>query len=192
MSEQDRDAVRAIRERYQELVTKVDTFFHRVQSRYGGAMRCGAGCTACCQVRLSVTALEASVIREGLATLAEEERARLASRAKQAPSGACPALEADGRCAIYAWRPLVCRSHGVPIRHREPEGAASVSACEKNFDGGAGLPGVSPDCVLDQTTLSTVLGALDAAHADARGTRRGERIRLDTLLVEKSPERKPL
>ncbi|QRO00276.1 YkgJ family cysteine cluster protein [Archangium violaceum] len=192
MSEQDSAAARAIRERYQELVTKVDTFFHRVQSRYGGAMRCGAGCTACCQVRLSVTALEASVIREGLASLPQEERARLASRAEQAPPGACPALEADGRCAIYAWRPLVCRSHGVPIRHREPGGAAAVSACEKNFDGGAGLPEVSPDCVLDQTTLSTMLGVLDAAHADARGTPRGERIRLDTLLTENPLGGEPL
>ncbi|QRK04444.1 YkgJ family cysteine cluster protein [Archangium violaceum] len=184
MTEQDEDKARAVRERYQELVAKVDTFFTRVQSRHGGAMQCKAGCTACCHVRLSVTALEASVIREGLSRLPEEERARLAHRAKQGAPGSCPALEADGRCALYAWRPLVCRSHGVPIRQREPDGAASVSACEKNFEGGAGLPDVSPDCVLDQTTLSTVLGALDAAYADARGARRGERIRLDTLLGE--------
>jgi Fe-S-cluster containining protein len=183
MSEQDKATARAVRERYQELTAKVDTFFTRVQSRYGSAMQCKAGCTACCHVRLSVTALEASVIREGLAGLPEEERARLALRAKQGTRGACPALEADGRCALYAWRPLVCRSHGVPIRHREPGAEASVSACEKNFEAGAGLPEVSPDCVLDQTTLSTVLGALDAAYADARGARRGERIPLDMLLA---------
>ncbi|PTL80707.1 YkgJ family cysteine cluster protein [Vitiosangium sp. GDMCC 1.1324] len=182
MSEQDKGAARDVRERYRELAAKVDTFFTRVQSRHGSAMQCKAGCTACCHVRLSVTALEASVIREGLAGLPEEERVRLAHRAKQGAPGACPALEADGRCAIYTWRPLVCRSHGVPIRHREPDGETSVSACEKNFEAGAGLPDVSPDCVLDQTTLSTVLGALDAAYADARGARRGERIRLDTLL----------
>jgi hypothetical protein len=162
----------------------VDAFFTRVQSRHGDAMQCKAGCTACCHVRLSVTALEASVIRDGLATLPEEERVRLAQRAKQRTSGACPALEADGRCALYAWRPLVCRSHGVPIRHREPDGTAALSACDKNFDGGAGLPEVSPDCVLDQLTLSTMLGALDAAFADAQGTKRGERFRLDALLTE--------
>ncbi|MGZ3460898.1 MAG: YkgJ family cysteine cluster protein, partial [Archangium sp.] len=145
MTEQDKGTARAVRERYQELVAKVDAFFTRVQSRYGSAMQCKAGCTACCQVRLSVTALEAQVIREGLATLPDEERARLAHRARHGAPGSCPALEADGRCALYAWRPLVCRSHGVPIRHREPEGASSVSACEKNFEAGAGLPDVSPD-----------------------------------------------
>jgi Fe-S-cluster containining protein len=26
----------------------------------------------------------------------------------------CPALESDGRCAIYQFRPLVCRSMGIP------------------------------------------------------------------------------
>jgi uncharacterized protein len=183
MTEQDGDKARMVRERYRELTTKVDAFFTRVQSRYGSAMQCKAGCTACCHVRLSVTALEASVIREGLAALPEAERARLAHRAEHGAPGACPALEADGRCALYAWRPLVCRSHGVPIRQREPDGTASVSACEKNFEGGTGLPEVSPECVLDQGTLSTMLGALDAAYADARGAKRGERFPLDALLV---------
>jgi Fe-S-cluster containining protein len=189
MSEQDGGTARLVRERYQELTTKVDTFFTRVQSRYGSAMQCKAGCTACCHVRLSVTALEASVIREGLAGLPEAERARLAWRAEHGAPGSCPALEADGRCALYAWRPLVCRSHGVPIRQREPDGTAAVSACEKNFEGGAGLPEVAPECVLDQGTLSTMLGALDAAYADARGAKRGERFRLDALLVDALQER---
>jgi len=26
----------------------------------------------------------------------------------------CPLLGADGSCLVYAWRPLVCRQHGVP------------------------------------------------------------------------------
>jgi Fe-S-cluster containining protein len=189
MNEQQARTVQAVHARYRELAAKLDAFFERVQSRYGGAMKCRAGCSGCCRVRLSVTALEASVLREGLAQLPEEARARLAERARQADPGTCPALEADGRCAVYAWRPLVCRSHGVPVRFREPEGTTSVSACELNFEGGAQLPEVASDCVLDQTTVSTVLGALDAAFADARGAPRGERIRLDALLTESQTER---
>jgi Fe-S-cluster containining protein len=27
----------------------------------------------------------------------------------------CPALEADGRCGLYDYRPLVCRSMGIPM-----------------------------------------------------------------------------
>jgi len=29
----------------------------------------------------------------------------------------CPALEADGRCALYDYRPLVCRSMGIPTEN---------------------------------------------------------------------------
>jgi Fe-S-cluster containining protein len=189
MSAQDTPAAQAVLARYQELMAKVDAFFARVQARYGGAMQCRTGCSACCRVRLSVTALEAHALREGLAHLPAEERERLAQRAAHGDPGACPALEPDGRCALYAWRPLVCRSHGVPIRHMEPDGAQALSACEKNFDGGAGLPEVSADCVLDQTTLSTLLGALDAAYADARGAPRGERLRMDALLLGGASQR---
>ena len=30
----------------------------------------------------------------------------------------CPALEADGRCGLYDYRPLVCRSMGIPTEDR--------------------------------------------------------------------------
>lgn len=41
----------------------------------------------------------------------EEETDRLVERFDTWP---CPALEEDGRCGIYEFRPLVCRSMGVP------------------------------------------------------------------------------
>lgn len=33
---------------------------------------------------------------------------------EQGAAWPCPALESDGRCAIYLFRPLVCRSMGIP------------------------------------------------------------------------------
>ena len=38
----------------------------------------------------------------------------------------CPALDSDGRCAIYAFRPLTCRSMGIPS---EEDGTVE-GACE--------------------------------------------------------------
>jgi hypothetical protein len=96
----------------------------------------------------------------------------------------CPALEpgrGGERCAIYAARPLICRSHGLPIRFA-PEGRRAlplVDVCPRNFVGHDTLPA---DTILDQVTLSTVLGALDAARADETGRPRGERVPLETLL----------
>ncbi|MBS0152150.1 MAG: YkgJ family cysteine cluster protein [Nitrospira sp.] len=39
----------------------------------------------------------------------------------------CPALESDGRCAIYQFRPLVCRSMGIPSEDEDRiDGACAV------------------------------------------------------------------
>lgn len=46
---------------------------------------------------------------------AEEERFHAAFAA--AP---CPALDPDsGACVVYDWRPVVCRTHGPPLRERD-------------------------------------------------------------------------
>lgn len=42
---------------------------------------------------------------------ADAEVDRLVEQFRDVP---CPALESDGRCAVYAHRPLVCRSMGIP------------------------------------------------------------------------------
>ena len=48
---------------------------------------------------------------------------RLAEEFRQHP---CPALETDGGCGVYGYRPLVCRSMGIPT---ERDGLAQ-GACE--------------------------------------------------------------
>jgi hypothetical protein len=190
-------AVPTARARLGELFAKVDAFFGRAAERFPGpaGITCHAGCADCCRRRFSVTAIEAEVIAEGLASLPAATRAALATRATGGDPGVCPALEADGRCAIYASRPVICRTHGLPIRFAAdlpgpagPDGAAGprqlpvVDACPRNF-GGRDLASLPGDGVLDQTTLSTVLGAIDAARADEAGRPRGERVALSALLA---------
>lgn len=169
-------------DRYRELAAKADAFFARVEERHGDQMLCGSGCFDCCLVKLSVTPVEGAVIEELLATLPAEARARLAERAKRDDPDRCAALEDDGRCAIYAGRPLVCRSHGVPIRQRDARGEIVVDTCFRNFaEHGAGA--ADPDCVLDQATLSTILLAIDSAHAAETGGATGTRIPLAEILL---------
>lgn len=191
------------RDRLDELVGKVDAFFTRVHARFPGSdgVTCRAGCDDCCRRRFSVTALEAEVIAEHLAALPDAARAELAARAEHGDAAVCPALQPDGRCAVYAARPLICRTHGLPIRFAAPTappggfegrdraivGAGRralpvVDACPRNFEGRA-LDALPADCVLDQATVSTVLGALDAARAAELGRARGERTELAALLA---------
>ena len=166
------------------LFAKIEAFFGAATAREGDAITCHAGCSDCCR-RFTVTGLEAEVIREGLAALPEARRDELATRARETATEVCPALDPDGRCAIYAHRPVICRTHGLPIRFTEVRAGRSLpmlDACPKNFVG-RDLAGVSAASVMDQATLSTILGALDAADAKERGRARGERVGIAELLA---------
>ncbi|HEY1557601.1 MAG TPA: YkgJ family cysteine cluster protein [Kofleriaceae bacterium] len=159
--------------RYHELTGKVDAFFARVEARHGCDMQCGSGCSDCCHVRLTVTGVEARAIRELVAAWPAEARAALAERARTGATDRCAALDAAGRCSIYVARPITCRSHGAPIRMREGS-LPVVQSCFRNFTQ------VEPDadCVLDQTTLSALVLAVDR---EAGGD--GSRVDLAELLA---------
>jgi Fe-S-cluster containining protein len=182
----------AARARLDALFAKIAAFFGAAEAREGASITCHAGCSDCCR-RFTVTGIEAEVIREGLAALPAARRDELAARAATPATDVCPALDADGRCAIYAHRPVICRTHGLPIRFTEQRAGRSLpmlDACPKNFLG-RDLADVSPASVMDQTTLSTIVGALDAAHADETGRERGERVAIAHLLAPGAQQEKP-
>ncbi len=203
-----------------ELWSKVDAFTERVAERYPGALACAPGCSDCCRRELSVTSIEAARIAAVVRDLPPPARDLLAARSRSGEP--CVALEADGRCAIYAARPLVCRSHGVPLRFVEPDPPAAppvaappaaapsssaaapssfaaapppsapppadpsprravalpvLDVCPKNFVG-HDLAAVDVACVLDQRTLSVMLGAIDALFARAHAAPEGRRLAL--------------
>lgn len=172
-------------DRLAELRSKVDTFFTRVAARYPGQLACAPGCADCCRGELTVTAVEAAGIARAVSALAPAARAELARRARDGTP--CVALDADGRCAVYEARPIVCRSHGVPLRFTEPspDGKRSLpvlDACSKNFTG-MDLAAVDPGSILDQQTLSVVLGGIDALFAQETGRPRGARTPLRDVLL---------
>lgn len=156
--------------RYRALTERVDAFVARVAARHPADLRCGPGCDGCCRTRLTITAVEADAIASWAATLPAEARAAIA-RAAESPADPaaprCAALDDHGRCRIYPARPLVCRSHGVPIRLRTDRGLPVVTACALNFTA-AGPGAADPDCVLDQELVSTTLGLIDRAVRAAR------------------------
>jgi hypothetical protein len=142
--------------RYPEVAAKVDAFFARVEARHGSDLQCHTGCSDCCNARLTITLAEAQAIADEIATWPADRREALAANAR-ASTDACAALS-QGRCLIYAARPLVCRSHGAPIRLREGS-LPVVRACFRNFPGGP--ENAAPDCILDQQTLSAISLALN-------------------------------
>jgi uncharacterized protein len=163
--------------RYPELAAKVDAFFTRVQARHGEDMKCGSGCHHCCHVRLSITHVEADAIHTEVAGWTAERKHALTANAAAAREDRCAALDSGGRCLIYAARPIVCRSHGAPIRLRNERSLPVVQACWENFTA-HGPAAAEPDCIIDQTTLSALVLAIDR---DAGGD--GERIDLADVIA---------
>lgn len=160
--------------RLPELHAKVDAFFARALARHGDDMQCRTGCSDCCRVRLTITGVEAAAIRDEVAGWPAAQRRGLAAAG---PGDRCAALDDAGRCRIYAARPIVCRSHGVPIRMRRGS-LPVVESCFRNFT----RTEPAADCVLDQTTLSALTLAIDR---EAGGD--GARVDLAALLAELAP-----
>ena len=143
--------------RYPEVAAKVDAFFQRVEQRHGSDLQCHTGCSDCCHTRLTVTRIEAQAIADEIAQWPAERRAALVANVR-ASTDRCSALDGNGRCLIYSVRPLVCRSHGAPIRLREGS-LPVVRACFRNFP--AGPDKADADCILDQETLSAIVLAVN-------------------------------
>ena len=141
---------------YPDVAAKIDAFFARVEARHGADMQCQTGCSDCCHTTLSVTRVEAEAIRGEVASWPAARRAALAEIGPH-----CAALDAGGRCKIYAARPFVCRSHGAPIRMREGS-LPVVQSCFRNFTRAA----PDADCILDQTTLSALTLAVNGGDTE--------------------------
>lgn len=80
---------------------------------HAARLQCRRGCSSCCVDDLTVFDAEADIIRLNHGAL-------LASGAP-GPEGSCAFLDDDGACRIYADRPYVCRTQGLPLRWTEDD-----------------------------------------------------------------------
>jgi Fe-S-cluster containining protein len=131
------------------LVEIVDTAVADAARRAGSWLLCRLGCTDCCMGPFPISLLDSQRLQNGLAQLAAIDPARARQITARAQAAAerlrtlaeeatendpCPALDpASGGCDLYAFRPLVCRTFGPPLRM--PEGGFAV--CELCFNGAA-------------------------------------------------------
>ncbi|NVB41935.1 YkgJ family cysteine cluster protein [Pseudenhygromyxa sp. WMMC2535] len=128
-----------------QLRARVDQHFGAAVDRSPEAFTCRLGCDRCCHQRFSVFEVEAAPLRDALTTLEAHDPALRQRIRAQAVDEALPhcALLIDGRCAVYEQRPLICRSHGLPIAvadEQDPE-ALRLDHCPLNFsEPGADIP----------------------------------------------------
>jgi len=101
--------------------------------------------------------VEAANLVMAVESLPAEVRALLAERIQLSESGSCPLLLEDC-CTVYSARPVICRTHGLPLL-AEVEGGREVDCCPENFRGAESLPG---SAVINLETLNSALVAINA------------------------------
>ncbi|MDG4475788.1 YkgJ family cysteine cluster protein [Thiovibrio frasassiensis] len=116
---------------YLQLITTLDAEIARVAQRHVATLSCGPGCASCC-LAFSVLPLEAAWMRQAIAALPATDQEQLERNLTEDPDR-CPLL-LDDLCSIYAARPIICRTQGLPLAYVDAaREAIEVSACGLNF-----------------------------------------------------------
>jgi uncharacterized protein len=144
-------------ENYLALRSRVDELCQRTSALLHAEISCRPGCDACCR-HLSLSAVEAAALRDACAALPEPDAARIRAAARAAePDDPCPLLH-DGLCLLYEARPIICRTHGLPLLISR-DGEKGVDFCPENFRGLSSMPG---SAVIDLERLNQMLIAINA------------------------------
>jgi Fe-S-cluster containining protein len=182
---------------YLALVMKVESFVAQVGARRASDLACKKGCDACCHAWLSVSEVEAEQVQAGLAALDPEQRERvrfrgeqelarereLASEQEPSEPARCALLEDDGSCAIYAFRPLVCRTQGHALRYPAgfiPEQAVRLRGKSRSPEG---VPGPTPSAAGEPATSEVTWCPLNYTAAAPRSEDVLDAERVDQILA---------
>ena len=112
----------AIQARYRQLIAGIDQQIVGLEKKLAGQVHCQPGCASCCQP-FAVCALEAALLSMQLPAATPTIKS----------SSVCCFLNAD-RCLLYRWRPLICRTQGLPVAYIDTDRETiEVSACLLNF-----------------------------------------------------------
>ena len=110
----------------ERLHTEVDAAVGPLERLHAERLQCRRGCHDCCVDGITVFEVEAERIRE--------RHAELLETGEPHPEGRCAFLDGEGGCRIYADRPYVCRTQGLPLRWLD-EDAEKRDICPLNDRG---------------------------------------------------------
>jgi hypothetical protein len=142
----------------------IDRETRRLHLLHTGRLQCRRGCSACCVDGLTVFEVEVEPIRR--------HHAELLRTGTPHAEGACAFLDGEGGCRIYAERPYVCRTQGLPLRwvdERDGEPVELRDVCPLN-EAGEPIEGLPTDACWTLGPVEERLAALE--HARGAGAPR--------------------
>jgi len=141
---------------YLSLLSRVDQLCGEITAQFAGQISCRAGCSGCCR-HLALFPVESANLLKAVRKLPDEIKMTLSDRIHWPADGPCPLL-IDGCCTVYHDRPVICRTHGLPLL-TEVDGRRTVDCCPENFKEAESLPG---SAVINLETLNSALVAINA------------------------------
>jgi hypothetical protein len=162
---------------YQKLCQYCDEVFAATIVAFRSHMRCIRGCAACCILE-TVAPLEAYIIDSYLHTSPPHAIPVVPDSADK-PEDQCIFLH-HNECAIYPVRPIICRTHGLPIIYPDREG---IGVCPLNFTD-VDLTSIDKRFLFDAETITENLMRLNLAFCimTQKKDSAGDRIPLHRLM----------
>ena len=142
---------------YRHLVARIDALCHGIMEALGDQITCSEGCSACCTA-ITLFPVEAAALAAALDALPEAEAEDIRGHvAEHATRERCPLLH-NHSCLLYGARPIICRTHGLPIIFGTGQ-ERRIDYCPRNLTDRETLPG---SAIIDVDNLNSLLVAVNA------------------------------
>jgi Fe-S-cluster containining protein len=174
----ERSSLTTLITQYQKLCQYCDALFAATRAAFRLHIRCSRGCATCCSLE-TVAPLEAYVMTSYLPSLPPHTISVLADKADQS-THQCMFLY-NNECTLYPVRPIICRTHGLPIIYPDRQG---IDTCLLNFSG-FDLTSIDRRFLLDAETITMNLMRLNLAFCiiTQKTESAGDRIPLQWLIT---------
>lgn len=188
------DTVLPFMQKLEQLFREMDAAYTAVSTQYG--FFCQGCADNCCQTRFyHHTLLEYLYLKAGMQTLPPQAQNETINRAhtvtqKMAEADAahesvrilCP-LNQDGLCRLYAYRPMICRLHGIAHELCRPDGKiirqpgcdAFFTHCREN--------GKTDYIPFDRTVFYRKMAGLEAGLRQKTGYSEKIRLTISQILI---------
>ncbi|MDR3581565.1 MAG: YkgJ family cysteine cluster protein [Oryzomonas sp.] len=142
---------------YRQLVARIDALCSGIAKVLKDQITCSEGCSACCTA-ITLFPVEAAALAAALDALPEKEAEDIRGHVGEHAEGErCPLLH-NHLCLLYGARPIICRTHGLPIIYGTGQ-ERRIDYCPRNLTESESLPG---SVIIDVDNLNTLLVAVNA------------------------------
>lgn len=144
---------------YKQLTSRVDALCGAIAEALEEQITCSAGCSSCCTA-ITIFPVEAAAMQEALNKLPEQQAEEIRRHVSNHKDGErCPLL-LHNLCLLYEARPIICRTHGLPIIY-DADGERKSDCCPLNLTDSESLSGIN---VIDLDKLNTLLVAVNSIY----------------------------